>query len=103
MTAIILTPTQAESLLASIRATYQARDMQPYWLPYPLPITSGPHTGKCAIDVGPAALNMVMINDLTLAQLPDFQAIMAGLGNPDPVELTDEEILQPAPIGLTLP
>ena len=103
MTAIILTPAEAESLLDSVRAAYQARDMQPYWLPYPLPITSGPHAGMRAIDVGPAALGMVMINDLTLAELPDFQAIMSLLGNPLPLELTDDEILQPAPIGLTLP
>ena len=40
MTAIILTPSQAEALLASVRAAYAARDMAPYWLPYPLPITS---------------------------------------------------------------
>ena len=81
MTAIILTPSQAEALLASVRAAYAARDMAPYWLPYPLPITSGPHAGMLAVDVGPEALSMVMIGDLTLEQLPDYQAIIAGLGN----------------------
>lgn len=103
MTAIILTPSQAEALLASVRAAYAARDMAPYWLPYPLPITSGPHVGMLAVDVGPEALSMVMIGDLTLEQLPDYQAIIAGLGNPPAVELTAAEIEQPEPVGLTLP
>jgi hypothetical protein len=103
MTAIILTPAQAEALLASVRAAYAARDMAPYWLPYPLPITSGPHAGMLAVDVGPEALSMVMIGDLTLEQLPDYQAIVAGLGNPLPVELTDEETRQPVPVGINLP
>ena len=103
MTAIILTPSQAEALLASVHAAYTARDMAPYWLPYPLPITSGPHAGMLAVDVGPEALSMVMIGDLTLEQLPDYQAIIAGLGNPPAVELTAAEIVQPAPVGLTLP
>ncbi len=102
MTAIIITPAQAEALLASVRAAYAARDMAPYWLPYPLPITSGPHSGMLAVDVGPEALSMVMIGDLTLEQLPDYEAIIAGLGNPPAIELTAAEIEQPAPAGVTL-
>ena len=102
MTAIILTPEQAAALLASVRAAYQARDMAPYWLPYPVPITAGPHAGMLAVDVGPKAMAMVMIHDLTLEQLPDYQTIIAGLGNPPAIELTAAEIEQPTPVGLTL-
>ncbi len=71
--------------------------MPPYWLPALLPITAGPHQGMLAVDVGPEALAMVMIHDLTMAELPDFQIIMAMMGNPDPVELTAEETAQPVP------
>jgi hypothetical protein len=45
---------------------------------------------------------MVMIGDLTLEQLPDYQAIIAGLGNPPAVELTAAEIEQSAPVGIIL-
>ena len=55
--------------------------MPPYWLPALLPITAGPHQGMLAVDVGPEALAMVMIHDLTMAELPDFQIIMAMMGN----------------------
>jgi hypothetical protein len=97
MTALVITPTQGEELLAACRASYEAREMPPYWLPALLPITAGPHQGMLAVDVGPEALAMVMIHDLTMAELPDFQIIMAMMGNPDPVELTAEETAQPVP------
>ena len=97
MTALVITPTQGEELLAACRASYEAREMPPYWLPALLPITSGPHQGMLAVDVGPEALGMVMIYDLTMDELPDFQLIMSLMGNPDPIELTSEEILQPVP------
>ena len=48
------------------------------------------------------ALSMVMIGDLTLEHLPDYQAIIAGLGNPPAVELTAAEIVQPAPVGISI-
>jgi hypothetical protein len=95
MNALLLTPDQSAALLAGIVASYAARDLAPYWLPMPMPVLSGPYAGQVAIDIGPEALSMEMIGGMTLAELPDFTALMASLGNPAPVDLDDALVRPP--------
>lgn len=99
MTALLLTPDQSAGLLAAVAASYKARGMAPYWMPLPLPVRTGKHAGMIAVDVGPEALGMEMRDGLTLEELPDFAAIMKGLGNPVPVELGVEDVREPASGG----
>ncbi len=97
MTAIILTPEQAASLLAAVQASYQARSMAPYWQPLPMPVVAGPYQGMVAVDVGPKARGMVMIHGLTLEQLPDYQPIMDAFGGGGAVEVADADLMRPLP------
>lgn len=98
MTALLLTKDQAAALLVQIKAAYEARGLAAYWLPMPLPVLSGPYAGKVAIDVGPEMLSMDMIAGLKLADLPDFTALMASLGNPAPVDLDDALVRPPVAV-----
>jgi hypothetical protein len=95
MTALLLTPDKCAAMIDAIAATYEARQLPPYWKPMPVPVLSGPHAGKLAIDFGPEALGMQMTTGLTLAELPDFQVILCGLGNPAPVQLDAADYTPP--------
>ena len=92
MTALILTPAETAALMAAVDAAYLARGLAPYWQPMPVPIVAGAYAGRLAVDVGPEALAMQMRDGLSLAQLPDFTAILTALGNPVPVTVAQSDL-----------
>jgi hypothetical protein len=78
--------------MVALDAAYEAKGLAAYWRPMPVPILTGPHKGKLAVDVGPEALSMQMRDGLSLAELPDFTAILTALGNPVPVTVAQSDL-----------
>jgi hypothetical protein len=92
MTAITLTQAQISSLMVALDAAYEAKGLAAYWRPMPVPILTGPHAGKLAMDLGPEALSMQMRGGLSLEELPEFASILTALGNPVPVTVAQTDL-----------
>jgi hypothetical protein len=96
MIGYILTQDQSAAITEAIRTAQTSRGLSPYWLLVGVPITSGPHVGKCFLPCDDAILSAPLHGGTKPTDYPEFETLVASLGGLEArQEITPEEIAQP--------